>query len=115
MSDDIEDIREKKMRELKERADQKEEGSDAREEEAEMQKEALLRENLSEGARRRLNTVKMAKPEFGETVEQQILALIQSGRVQGEIDESTMKELLGELGEDQSDDYNIKGMGSRTR
>lgn len=114
MSDDIEDIRERKMRELQEKAQEQErEQMEERQQEAEMQKEAILKEKLSEGARRRLNTVQMAKPEFGEQVEQQILALIQSGRVQSEIDEDTMKELLRELSEDESDDYDIKGMGSR--
>lgn len=114
--DDIEEIREKKMEEMRERAQNQEQNEqEAQREKAERQKEAVLNKMLSEGARRRLNTVQMAKPEFGEEVEQQLLALIQSGRVQGEIDESTMKELLEELSEDDSDDYNIKGMGSRTR
>lgn len=115
MSDDIEDIRERKMRELQERAGNDGKDMEEKQREAEMQKEALLKKKLTEGARRRLNTVQMAKPEFGEQVEQQILALVQSGRVKGEIDEDTMKQILEELSEDQSDDYDIRGMGSRTR
>lgn len=113
--DDIEEIRRKKMEEMKERAQNQEQtNQEAQREEAERQKEAVLKKMLSEGARRRLNTVQMAKPEFGEEVEQQLLALIQSGRVQGEIDEETMKKLLKELSEDDDDDYDIKGMSSRT-
>lgn len=114
--DDIEEIRRKKMEEMKERAqNQGEPEQQAQKEEAERQKEAVLKQMLSEGARRRLNTVQMAKPEFGEQVEQQLLALIQSGRIQDEIDEETMKKLLKELSEDDDDDYDIRGMSSRTR
>lgn len=114
MSDDIEDIRERKMRELQEKASNDGKDMEEKQREAEMQKEALLKKKLTEGARRRLNTVQMAKPEFGEQVEQQILTLVQSGRVKDRIDEDTMKQILEELSEDQSDDYDIRGMGSRT-
>ena len=114
--DNIEEIRRKKMEEMKERVQNQEQTSqDTQREKAERQKEAVLKKMLSEGARKRLNTVQMAKPEFGEEVEQQLLALIQSGRVQEEIDEETMKELLKELSEEDNDDYDIKGMSSRRR
>jgi programmed cell death protein 5 len=39
----------------------------------------------------------MSKPQFGEKVEQQIVALAQSGRLNGKIDEDKMKELLQEM------------------
>jgi programmed cell death protein 5 len=39
----------------------------------------------------------MSKPQVGEKVEQQVVALAQSGRIQGKIDEEKMKELLREL------------------
>jgi len=96
------------MEELRER--QQAEGGEAREaqrEQAEAQKQALLRQYLTDGARKRLNTVQMSKPEFGEQVEQQILALAQSGRIQGKIDEEKMKELLSELKPD-SKSFDIK-------
>lgn len=112
--DEIEEIRQRKMEELKEQAEQSEQQQE-QQQEAERQKEAVLQRMLSEGARRRLNSVQMAKPEFGENVEQQLLALIESGRIQDEIDEDTMRSLLKELSEEDNDDYDIKGMGSRTR
>lgn len=108
--DDIEEIRRRKMEEMREQAQQGDpEEQERQRQEAEQQKKALLKSNLTEGARRRLNTVQMAKPEFGEQVEQQLLALIQSGRVQEKIDEDTMKELLEELSDDDDDDYDIRG------
>jgi programmed cell death protein 5 len=71
--------------------------ADAQRQQAEAQKQAMLRQALTDGARKRLNTVKMSKPEFGEQVEQQVVALAQSGRLNGKVDEEQMKSLLQEL------------------
>jgi len=68
-----------------------------RRQQADAQKKAMLRKALTDGARKRLNTVQMSKPQFGEKVEQQIVALAQSGRLNGKIDEEKMKELLQEM------------------
>jgi programmed cell death protein 5 len=96
--DELEQIREKKMEQLQEQAGQEdEEAIQEQRQQAEAQKKAILRKNLTDGARKRLNTVKMSKPDVGEKVEQQIVALAQSGRIQGKIDEDKMKQLLQEL------------------
>lgn len=104
--DDIEELRKKKLEQLQEQA-QDEEAQQARRQQQEAQKKAALRQHLTDGARKRLNTVKMSKPEFGQQVEQQILALARSGRVQGQIDEEQMKELLRELQPDDNS-FNIR-------
>jgi programmed cell death protein 5 len=57
----------------------------------------MLKQHLTDGARQRLNAVQMSKPQFAEKVEQQIVALAQSGRIQDRIDEDQMKALLKEL------------------
>jgi len=99
--DRLEELREQKREELRERqqggegADQ--EAQQAAQERADAQKEALLKQHLTDGARQRLNAVQMSKPQFAEQVEQQVVALAQSGRVQDRIDEAQMKELLKEL------------------
>jgi programmed cell death protein 5 len=96
--DELEQIREQKKKQLREQAQsQDDEAVEAQRQQAEAQKKAVLRQNLTDGARKRLNTVKMSKPEAGEQVEQQVIALAQSGRLQGKIDEDQMKELLREL------------------
>ncbi|GAB3682621.1 DNA-binding protein [Salinarchaeum chitinilyticum] len=107
--EDIDDLREKKLQELQDQAEGEDqaEAQQARQESAEAQKKAMLRQHLTDGARKRLNTVKMSKPEFGEQVEQQVLALARSGRVQGRIDEDQMKELLSELKPD-SKSFDVK-------
>lgn len=106
--DELEELRQKKLEKLQERqqgADQ--EAVDAQREQADAQKKALLRQSLTDGARQRLNSVKMSKPEFAEQVERQVVALAQSGRLQGRIDEDQMKEILQELKPD-SQEYNIR-------
>lgn len=106
--EELERLREQKREQLKEQMD--EGGSEAAEnqrQQAEAQKQALLRKTLTDGARKRLNTVKMSKPQVGEQVEQQVVALARSGRVQGKIDEEKMKELLRELTPD-SKSFDIK-------
>jgi programmed cell death protein 5 len=99
--DDLDELREERLEELREQAEEgggeAGEAAEAQREQAEAQKKAMLRQHLTDGARQRLNTVKMSKPEFAEQAEQQVLALAQSGRVQGKIDEDQMKQILSEL------------------
>ena len=106
--EELEELRKQKMEQLK---DQQSEGDaeaqQARQEQAEAQRKAILRQHLTDGARKRLNTVKMSKPDVGEQVEQQIVALAQSGRIGGQIDEEKMKQLLSELTPD-SKSFDIK-------
>ncbi|WP_181692206.1 DNA-binding protein [Natronomonas sp. LN261] len=96
--DELQELREKKMEQLKEQQGGEDaEAADAQRQQAEAQKKAMLRKALTDGARKRLNTIQMSKPQFGEQVEQQIVALAQSGRLNGKIDEEKMKELLQEM------------------
>ncbi|MFT4947238.1 MAG: programmed cell death protein 5 [Natronomonas sp.] len=106
--EELERIREQKKKQLQEQQGESQgEAMEAQRQEAEAQKKAILRQHLSDGARKRLNTVKMSKPDVGEKVEQQVIALAQSGRIQGQIDEEKMKQLLKELTPD-SKSFDIK-------
>jgi len=106
--EELDELRKKKMEQLKEQQGEGDaEAQQAAQQQAEAQKKALLRQHLSDGARKRLNTVKMSKPEVGEQVEQQIVALARSGRIQDQIDEEKMKQLLSELTPD-SKSFDIK-------
>ena len=109
--DRLEELRQQKKEQLKQQQQQQGGGDagaaqQAQREQAEQQKQALLKQHLTDGARKRLNTIKMSKPEFAEKAEQQILALAQSGRLQDQIDEEQMKDLLRELKPD-SQSFNI--------
>ena len=105
--DELEQLRQERMEQLQDQQDQQQvdeataEAQEQAQQQAEAQKQALLRKFLTDGARKRLNSVRMGKPQFAEQVEQQILQLAQSGRVQGKIDEEQMKKLLKELSPDQ--------------
>jgi len=105
---ELEELRKQKMEQLKEQQGEGDaEAQQARQEQADAQRKAILRQHLTDGARKRLNTVKMSKPDVGEQVEQQIVALAQSGRIGGQIDEEKMKQLLSELTPD-SKSFDIK-------
>ena len=98
----LEELRQQRLEELKAQQEQQDEESqqEAAEEaqqQADAQKQAMLRKFLTDGARQRLNSIRMSKPQFAEQVEQQVLALAQSGRVQGKIDDQQMKQLLEQL------------------
>ena len=99
----LQELREKKMEELRE---QQQGGGDAEaqreaQERADAQQEAVLKQYLTDGARQRLNTVRMSKPQFAEQVEQQLVSLAGSGRLGDRIDEDQMRDLLKELQPDQ--------------
>jgi programmed cell death protein 5 len=96
--EELEKLRQEKLEQLQEQGGgPDEEAMEAQREQQEAQKKAILRQHLTDEARKRLNTVKMSKPEVGEQVEQQLVAVAQSGRIQGKIDDEKMKQLLQEL------------------
>lgn len=108
--DRLQELREQKKEQLQQQGGDQAQADAAREaqrEQAEAQKKAMLRKYLTDGARQRLNSVRMSKPEFAEQAEQQILALAKSGRLGEQIDEGQMKELLKELSPD-SKSFDIK-------
>ncbi|MFA4862065.1 DNA-binding protein [Methanoregula sp.] len=57
----------------------------------------ILMQVLEPDARERLNTIKLTKPEFAGAVEQQLVALAQSGRLKQKITDAQFKELLRQL------------------
>jgi programmed cell death protein 5 len=116
--DRLDELREERLQELRDQAQQQGQGGQggagadaeaqqAAQEQAEAQKQALLKQYLTDGARQRLNAVQMSKPDFADQVERQIVALAQSGRIQDRIDEDQMKSLLKELKPD-SNSFNIR-------
>lgn len=91
--DELELIRQRKMQEMMARQQE----AALREEQArqlEAQKQSALRQILTPEARLRLSNLKMARPELAEAVENQLIMLAQSGRIQQQIDDDTLKQLL---------------------
>jgi programmed cell death protein 5 len=65
--------------------------------EMEAQKRAVLRNVLTPEARERLATVRLAYPEVAASLENQLIALYQSGRLPGPVNDETMKKLLAQV------------------
>ncbi len=102
--DELDELRRERLEELQERqgaaGEAEAEAQEQARQQAEAQKQAILRQYLTDGARQRLNSVRMSRPDFADQVEQQLVALAQSGRLGDKLDESQMKDLLRELAPD---------------
>lgn len=57
----------------------------------------ILRRILTPEARERLGRIRLAKPEVAATVEQQLIGLAASGRLQRIVDDATLRALLERL------------------
>jgi len=94
--EEIDEIRRRRMLELQQRIAQEQQRAQAMQQ-IEMQKQAILRRILTPEARRRLNNLKMVKPEFANQLELQLIQLVQAGKVQTPITDEQLKEILMRL------------------
>jgi len=58
------------------------------------ERQEILRRILTPEARERLGRIRLAKPEVANSVEQQLIALAASGRIQRAVDDATLRALL---------------------
>jgi len=103
---DLDELRERKRRQLEKKA-QQEEAEQARQEQADMQKKAILRKVLDSDARERLERIRMARPDKADRIEKQLIQLAASGRIQQKITDEQLKEILAKSQSD-SRDINIE-------
>ena len=99
MDEKLEELKKKKLEQLKKQA-ASEEGIDQQsdqEEEFEKQKKLLLIRILTPEARERLGNIKVARPKIAENIEQQLIMLAQSGRLQNKINDKQLRELLSRI------------------
>jgi len=61
---------------------------------ARAQRDLVLRQILTPEARERLGRIELAYPDLAESIENQLIALAESGRVQRAIDDPTLREIL---------------------
>lgn len=93
---ELEAIRQRRMAELQQQA----QNQAAQEEQAkrmEMQKQNALRQILTTEARQRLANIRLANPQMADTVEMQLIQLAQSGRIQGIIDDTMLRNILAQI------------------
>jgi programmed cell death protein 5 len=60
----------------------------------EAERAEILRRILSPEARERLGRIRLAKPDIAASVEQQLISLAASGRLQRQVDDATLRALL---------------------
>ncbi len=107
---ELEEIRRRKLEELKRRLAQKqleEKIEEEKKKEEEALKRVILSRILTPEAKERLARVKMVKPELASALENYLIALYQAGRISGRIDDSTLKEILRKLSERSRREYRI--------
>ncbi len=93
--EEIEAIRQKKLAQL-----QKQQASNVQEENQavlDAQKQAILRQILTEEARQRLTNVKLARPQLAEAVELRLIQLSQQSTISEKISDLQLKEILRKL------------------
>jgi programmed cell death protein 5 len=87
--EELEAIREKKLQELQKRIEE-----ERKRQELAAQRRAILRVILTPEARERLDNLRVVKPELVEALEQQLIALAQSGKVRIPITDEDLKRIL---------------------
>ena len=95
MADDaeLEALRQRKLQELQVRA-QQEAVAQEQSRQLDAQRAMLMRQILTPEARERLANLRMTRPDLVEHVENQLVMLVQSGRVTDKIDDYTLRQLL---------------------
>ncbi len=96
MDDELEQIRRRRLEQLQSQQAGYPQSSDEVEE-ARARKNALLRQILTPEARERLNSIRLTRPDFADSVESQLIALYQSGRLAGQITDEQLKTLLKQI------------------
>ena len=93
---ELEEIRKRRMAEMQQQGEQQAMAEDQMKR-IEDQKQTILRSILTPQARERLGTVKIAHPEVARLVEDQLIALASSGRLDREIDDDMLRQILRKL------------------
>ena len=99
MNEELEKIKRKKLQDLQRQAalqDSIDEQA-AQNEEFEKQKKMILISILTPQARERLGNIKAARPKIAESIENQLITLAQSGKLENKINDKQLRELLSKI------------------
>jgi programmed cell death protein 5 len=93
---ELEEIRRRKLAEIQQQHEYQEQAT-RQADMVEAQRQHILRGILTPEARERLGNLKMAYPDIAVQVEDRIIMLAQSGRLNTMIDDATLKEILARV------------------
>jgi programmed cell death protein 5 len=94
MSDiELEELRRRKISEIQRQRDQQA-MAEEQSKQVEANRQAIMRQILTPEARQRLGTVKIAYPDLAVAVEDQLIRLAQSGRIDRQVDDATLRQIL---------------------
>lgn len=96
MNDELEEIRRRKIEQLRQ-AQIRVAQEEAARAELQARKQTILRMILAPKARERLNSIRTAHPVFADQIELQLIALAQSGKIRRQIDDDQLKQILLQL------------------
>jgi programmed cell death protein 5 len=94
--DELDALRQRKLQEFQMRAQQEAVAQEQRKQ-VDAQKALLMRQLLTPEARERLANLRMTRPDVVEMVENQLIMLVQQGRITEQIDDYTLRQLLRKI------------------
>ena len=96
---ELEAIKKKKLMELQQQQMLSQDAAEqeAKQDQADEQRRAILRTILTTDARERLGRIKVARPEMAENIENQLTMFAQSGQLKRKITDEQLRELLAKM------------------
>jgi programmed cell death protein 5 len=110
--DELAELRRRRMTQMQQQAidQQMMQEEVERQKQADSQMQLILMQVLEPDARERLNTIKLTRPDFARSVEQQLVLLAKSGRLKDKITDAQLKALLQQI-QPAKREFNIRRKG----
>ncbi|HID31555.1 MAG TPA: DNA-binding protein [Desulfobacterales bacterium] len=94
--EDVEEIRRKRLLELQAKLEEQQRQEELRRQ-YEMQKRQAIQQIMTPEARSRLSNLRIAKPEYVENLELQLIQLVRAGRIKPPITDKQLREILRQI------------------